>query len=53
MKKETPTQVFSYELYQVFKNFIVIEHIRGTTSYGMLSMLLMLLYGNYNHVMYR
>ena len=33
MKKETPTQVFSYEFYQVLKDFFVIEHLRGTGSY--------------------
>ena len=25
--------MFSYELYQIFKNFFIIEHLRGTVSY--------------------
>ena len=33
IKKEAQEQLFFYELYQIFKNFFFIEHIRGTTSY--------------------
>ena len=33
MKKADLTQMFSYELYQDFQNFFVIEHLRRTASY--------------------
>ena len=30
--KETPTQVFSYEIYEIFKNTCFEEHLQATAS---------------------
>ena len=41
-QKETPTQVFSCEIYEVFKNTYFEEHLRTTVSRALQVLIIML-----------